>query len=151
MNCICGHDIELHDPAGCHGFELSKGTERTFCLCALRRYDALKASVEATEARTTNAEARVAGLLQSVRELSGSNSTLRTERDTAWTELRVIRKTIGADENEATSDEVVRLFGKLTAERDELLRKLEQAQKLLESIERIHSEAFNSGDGVYRP
>lgn len=57
---------------------------------------------------------------------------LKAERDTAWTELRVIRKTIGADDNEATSDEVSRLFGKLTTERDEAQSELQHIRTMLD-------------------
>lgn len=41
----------------------------------------------------------------------------RSQRDTAWQELREIREAIKADENESTADEV----RSLVAERDELL------------------------------
>lgn len=71
---------------------------------------------------------------------------LEAERDTAWTELRVIRKTIGADDNEATSDEISRLFGKLTAERDEARRQLEQAQIEVERLRRFLQTVVNLGD-----
>lgn len=52
------------------------------------------------------------------------------ERDTAWAELREIRRLIDADKDEATSDEVQRVVH----QRDDLRQKLEQAQKLIEEL-----------------
>jgi hypothetical protein len=45
-------------------------------------------------------------------ELMKERDIARGQRDTAWKELNDIRAFIGADENEATSDEVVRLMDK---------------------------------------
>lgn len=75
---------------------------------------------------------------------------LEAERDTAWTELRVIRKTIGADDDEATSDEVSRLFGKLTAERDEAQRQLEQARNREQMDRAVMTEASAKIDELRR-
>lgn len=57
----------------------------------------------------------------------------RTQRDTAWRELREIREAIKADENESTADEVRSLVAK-----NDKLQKIVDEKKILKRIDSLY-------------
>lgn len=115
------HDLEVDDWHGAfvHESERSAQMEQNWTNCVIKLAGVTHESDEWKELYLLRGKAI---------------DDLIAERDTAWTELRVIRKTIGADDNEATSDEVSRMFGKLTAERDELQHEIMRLPKPPEAM-----------------
>ena len=116
--------------------KLVQETNKNYLSLSSSKRELFNALVEQVN-RAEAAEARAADLLETNRKQAEEIETVRaernainayavaeneraknaeSERDTAWTELRVIRNIIGADDNEATSDEVARKFNALRAQ-----------------------------------
>jgi prefoldin subunit 5 len=123
---------------------------------AVRRFAGRLHDAEAERDMLTR---RVESLQATLTTVNNDADEARAERNTAWAELRVIRQTIGADENEATSDEVARIvanlnaaldkgqincdaaYNDLRAERDDLRRQMEREQEIIRGLSARLSEA----------